>query len=75
MFILGGSRAEPPTDLAGRRRRPAGVAGVDAVGVWRRRQARRRSCRFREGGAKGWGEGRERAPRRRPRAQAEAVET
>lgn len=68
MFILGGSRAELPADLAGRRRRlgragaPAGSGGADVVGGGRRRQLRRRSCRFRQGGARGRGEGRERTP-------------
>lgn len=33
------------------------------VGGGRRRQPRRSSCRFREGEARGWGEGRERAGR------------
>lgn len=55
----------PPADLAGRRGRrgragtPGESGGADVVGGERRRQPRRRSCRFREGGVRGWGEDRE----------------
>lgn len=69
MFILGGSRAELPADLAGRRRRRGragapGGSGGDRRGRWREAApallpqlsfpSRRRE--------RGWGEGRERAP-------------
>lgn len=61
--------------MAGLGRR-AGAAGADVVGGGRRRQPRRRSCRFRRGGSEWAGRGGERtnvsAPdgRRRPRRRA-----